>query len=172
MPAKSNLKGQRFGALTVVEETSKRSKKGEVYWTCKCDCGNTTQPIMASHLKSGHTKSCGCFQKKQSKNANEKHGLSTTRIYSIWNGMKNRCYREYDIGYKNYGGRGIKICDEWLHNFEAFYEWAISNGYADNLTIDRIDTNGNYEPSNCRWATMKEQQNNKRNSKGVGINER
>lgn len=95
---------------------------------------------------------------------NYKHGKRHTRIYDIWRSMRQRCYNPNTNRYKNYGGKGIKVCDEWRESFEAFYEWAMANGYADNLTIDRKDTNGNYEPNNCRWVTMKEQQNNRLNN--------
>lgn len=101
---------------------------------------------------------------------NKSHGLSQTRVYSIYNNMIHRCYNEKVAHYDLYGGRGIRVCDEWRNSVEAFYEWAINNGYDENLTIDRIDSNGNYEPSNCKWATMKVQQNNKRSNLFLTIN--
>lgn len=99
-----------------------------------------------------------------------KHGMTGTRIYKIWCKMKERCYNSHHNSYIYYGGRGITVCAEWLNNFQAFYDWAMANGYADNLTLDRIDSNGNYEPSNCRWATTAEQSNNKRNSQYITHN--
>ena len=150
-----DLVGQKFGHLTVTERSEKR-KKGMAFWICHCDCGNTTQPIRTADLKNGKTKSCGCLQNKP------KHGMSYSRIYQTWADMKGRCYNQNNQSFKNYGGRGIKVCDEWKNDFKTFYDWAMSNGYEDHLTIDRKDANGNYEPSNCRWATYKVQENNTR----------
>lgn len=115
-------------------------------------------------------KSCGCFFDEKKKFGNPKHEKSNTRIYRIWSEMKTRCYLKTCNIYKNYGGRGITICKEWLDDFMNFYNWAMSNGYTDELTIDRIDVNGNYEPSNCRWATNEIQQNNKRNNRIIVLN--
>ena len=158
-----DLSGQRFGKLTAVECT-KRDKHGNALWFCVCDCGNETEVIMQS-LKDGRTKSCGCYNRE--KQTNLIHGRSKTRIYSCWCGMKDRCYNTNKKEYKYYGGRGITVCDEWLYDFQAFYEWAVSNGYQDDLTIDRIDVNGNYTPSNCRWSSNIEQANNKRNNRYI-----
>lgn len=105
-----------------------------------------------------------------SSNPNYKHGLKNTRLFSIWSGMKTRCYNSNSPQFKNYGARGIKICDEWLTDFMNFYNWSMSNGYSDNLTLDRIDVNGNYEPNNCRWVTSKVQANNRRTNKLIEYN--
>lgn len=118
--------------------------------------------VNSNRLLSGNTKSCGCYKKEILKAKNKTHGLSKTRIYKTWLSMKDRCYRKKCNAYSLYGGRGIKICDEWLFDFMNFYNWAMKNSYSDNLSIDRIDVNGNYEPSNCRIVSMKEQANNVR----------
>lgn len=109
------------------------------------------------------------LKKARINGVNRTHGLSKTRLYTIWAGIKNRCYCSNNKNYRNYGGRGIEVCDEWKNNFVFFYNWSIKNGYKDNLTIDRIDVNGNYEPNNCRWTTMKEQAHNKRNTRKITI---
>ena len=146
---------KRFGKLIAIEYII-GSK-----WKCKCDCGNITI-VRTCKLTTGHTKSCGCLRHEK---YNLTHGLRKTRLYRIWANMKTRCYNSKDPHFKRWGGRGISICDEWRNNFKSFYDWAIYNGYKYNLTIDRIDNNGNYEPSNCRWASIKEQNQNKSNVK-------
>ena len=155
-----DLTGQRFSRLTVIERVkSHKLNDKHAYWKCLCDCGNYC--IVASHhLRSGETKSCGCLN----------NGKSYTRLYRIWNDMKCRCYRYKETAYKYYGDRGIIVCDEWLNDFQAFYDWAMANGYDDTLTIDRIDVNGNYEPSNCRWVSRKVQMNNTRRNHLITYN--
>lgn len=155
MPKLIDITGQRFGRLIVIERYDKNR------WKCQCDCGNTTYSN-SYQLRKGIAKSCGCYQKETCGNLHRKHGLTKTRLYRIYYKMKERCYRPQNDNYKYYGGLGVTICDEWLNDFQKFAEWALSHGYSDTLTIDRINPDGNYEPANCRWVTMKEQNNNRR----------
>lgn len=157
--------GQKFGRLTVLEELPERKHNTRVY-RCKCDCGNIID-VRKDMLKNGNTKSCGCLQREAASVVGKNkrtHGKSKTRLYSIYHHIINRCYNKNTRNYQNWGGRGIKICDAWLNDFMNFYSWAINNGYHEGLSIDRINVDGNYEPDNCRWATSKEQGNNRRTS--------
>lgn len=161
-----DLTGQRFGKLTVIGIAS--TKKGNrVSWDCICDCGNTVV-VSGTNLISNGTISCGCEKSHRLSNFSTKHGESHTRLYKVWLGMRERCQNEHHISYQYYGGRGICVCREW-DDYSTFREWSLLHGYDDSLargkcTLDRIDVNGNYEPSNCRWVPMSEQNMNRRHS--------
>ena len=150
--------GERYGRLTIIREVEPAgsSNKRVRRFLCRCDCGNEII-CRLPNLKSGTTKSCGCYRKFVSSNRRDCHHLQNTRIYRIWCGMKRRCYNKHNEHFDRYGGRGIIVCDEWKTDFMNFYDWAMSNGYDDKLSIDRINNEGNYEPSNCRWANQKQQ---------------
>ena len=158
-----DLKGQRFGYLVVLQDAG-RNKYGDVLWKCRCDCGEEYL-VKSVNLTHGFVKSCGCMTSKMIRDKNKGHGLCDTKLYSVWGGMKSRCYNPRNREYDNYGGRGIKVCDEWKNNFVKFYEWSMNNGFSEDLTIDRIDVDKDYSPDNCRWITNKEQQRNKRNTR-------
>lgn len=162
---KNNLQGKRYGRLLVLEKTDMR-KGRRIVWKCQCDCGNITY-VPGSDLISGHTQSCGCLMVDTVTKMFTKHSMTKTRLHTVWSGMKARCNNKNHDSYHNYGGRGIRVCEEWINDFNAFYEWAIQNGYDENAkqgecTIDRIDNDGNYEPFNCRWVDMKTQAKNTR----------
>ena len=160
--------GKRFGRLTVVEEAG-RDKHRSILWKCKCDCGG--ESIVRTHnLRCGNSTSCGCLHREKTKMINYKTGQYKSRIYHTWINMKTRCHTPTAWEYKNYGARGIVICDEWRNDFKAFYNWAMENGYTDELTIDRIDNDGNYCPENCRWVDRVTQNRNQRNTRLITYN--
>lgn len=155
--------GKRYGRLVVLKRDE--NKTSGTYWICQCDCGNI-KSINTSELGGNRTKSCGCLKREILKKQQETtHGETNTRLYSIWRAMKKRCYQPTSAGYKNYGGRGIVVCDDWVCSYENFRDWALKNGYKENLTLDRLNNDGNYEPSNCRFSTYIQQANNKRTNR-------
>lgn len=160
--------GDRFGRLTITAAYYGRHGKQRTH-LCKCDCGNTIE-VQGSNLKSKHVMSCGCLRAENTKKMKTTHGMTESRIYEIWYGMKKRCKNPSSEKYHRYGGRGISVCCEW-HDFSVFMGWALGHGYAENLTIDRIDNDGNYCPDNCRWITSsensKKQKADREKSKGV-----
>jgi len=162
-----DLCGMRFGMWTVMSRAEDKIIEGNRhirYWNCVCDCG-TERAVKEQSLRSGKSTCCGCERMRKmhegARTRQTTHGMTNTRLYRIHRHILNRCINPNDISYKNYGARGIKVCDEWL-SFEKFAEWAFHNGYNDSLTIDRINYNGDYTPENCRWSTIKEQNYNKR----------
>ena len=170
MSKQEDLRGMKFHKLTVISKTG--SKSHQTMWLCVCDCGNKTE-VAKGNLISGHTKSCGCMKHQESKQRT--HGKSKSRLYYIWRDMLNRCYNKSVSDYPNYGGRGIVICEEWKEDFQAFYDWSMTNGYNPDAkrgiyTLDRKDVDKDYSPSNCRWVNVKTQQNNRRNNVRIEYN--
>ncbi len=153
MSRKIDLTGKRYGNLLVISESYSDGK--HLFWNCTCDCGKQTV-VCGDSLKRGLTNSCGCINSKAVTKRNTTHGESRTRLYYIWQGMIYRCGNPNAIGFEHWGGKGISVCTEWRNSYENFRDWAMSNGYSDNLEIDRINPNGNYEPKNCQWITKSE----------------
>lgn len=158
-----HLEGERYGKLVVMEEAEPiYSKTGKMIrrWKCKCDCGNTTI-VRHGDLRNGSTASCGCYNYEK-ESVVKTHGYSHTKLGRVFDGMKQRCNNPNNKNYEKYGGRGIRICTEWLNDPKIFFDWAIKNGYKEGLSIDRINVNGNYEPDNCRWTDSETQCLNQR----------
>ncbi len=175
MSSVTDLTGKRFGRLTVVSRAGS-NKQGRAMWLCVCDCGKECC-VKGTNLLQGNTSSCGClgqqtrvengYKSLNRSGAKQVHGMSGTRLYGVWSSMKSRCYQESHPHFKDYGGRGITVCQEWKDDFQAFAIWAESHGYDETApkgkcTLDRIDSDGDYCPDNCRFADMSVQQNNRR----------
>lgn len=156
----NDLSNKKFGRLLVLKRVPSTSKS--IRWLCLCDCGKHKE-VESYQLKRGSIISCGCYKKEIGKRS-ETHNMTNTHLYSEWTNMKRRCYQKSINGFDSYGGRGIIVCDEWKNSFENFMKWSFKNDYDESLTLERIDVNGNYEPSNCSWITIKKQQWNKRNT--------
>lgn len=158
-----DITGQRFGRLVAIkmDNSHRPSKSTRAYWLFQCDCGKETI-ASGTDVRSGKIKSCGCLHDEMASKRFYKHGMSSTKLGYVYESMKQRCLNSNCKDYKNYGGRGITICSDWKNNSRSFFNWAITNGYSDGLSIDRINVNGNYEPTNCRWTTAKVQADNKR----------
>lgn len=167
MPAFIDISGKKFARVTAISRSANRI--GISHWKCVCDCGNEFI-VSGKSLKSGNTKSCGCLKKEKliENGKLKKHGLSGSETYHTWRAMKARCYNKKTESFKNYGGRGITVCDEWRNSFQCFYDdmGRVPKG----KSIDRIDNNGNYNPSNCKYSTCKEQLNNTRANKIIAFN--
>lgn len=155
-----DLQGTIFSKLTVLYKLHNYHKQG-TYWLCVCECGNLKE-VRRQDLKRGYVKSCGCSRVK--------YTHQQSKLYRLWSGIKSRCCNEKCENYKHYGARGIKMCDEWLNNFQAFHDWAMNNNYREGLQIDRVDNNKNYSPDNCHFVTPKENSNNRRNTIYVALN--
>ena len=164
----NNLIGKRFGRLVVISMTDGRVHR-HVVWKCQCDCGNVCI-APTNTLTSGKKVSCGCYLREIRRQAHASHHQTGTKLYMKWQGMRRRCSDPSHKNYADYGGRGIKVCNEWMHSFEKFRDWSTENGYNDNFSIDRIDNDGDYCPENCRWVSQKKQCNNRRSNRYITYN--
>lgn len=171
MAKAKDLTGQRFGRLTVIRRDEVNASDGHASWICRCDCGKIIS-ARSSLLRQGKTKSCGCLARDLTVARSKTHGMSRTKVHRIWSGMKQRCFHVSDNAYSHYGGRGITICDEWRDDFVAFYDYVskLEHFGEEGYSLDRINNEGNYEPGNVRWATVKQQARNRRTSHTVEIN--
>lgn len=167
-----NMVGAKCGRLLVLERAADTPQK-QAQWLCRCDCGNTSV-VRGSSLRSGRTQSCGCIKIEQTIRQFTTHGCAKKNnrhpLYGVWGSMKRRCYSPKSQYYPIYGGRGITVCDEWINDFSAFFKWALEHGYKKGLQLDRIDNDGNYEPDNCRFATSKTNNLNRRSNHLLEIN--
>ena len=165
-----DLTGQTFGRLKVIERVE-NDKFNKVCWLCECQCENKTKIIVTTlRLRRKDTQSCGCLHKEKLAAMFTKHGKRYSKLYTIWNNMKARTLNPNNDRYENYGGRGIKVCEEWVGDFSTFYDWAINNGYKEGLSIERKDVNGDYCPENCTWIQLKDQAKNKTNTHYIEYN--
>lgn len=172
MGAPLDLTNNKFGRLLVIEKAPNRimgNGDSRRAWLCMCECGNKVVATTLD-LRKGDVKSCGCLKQELDAKRRTIHGEHGTHLHNVWCAMRRRCRNENSKDYIHYGGRGIKVCSEWDKDFTCFKNWALSNGYSEELTIDRINVDGNYEPNNCRWTSMKAQSNNRSNSRFVTYN--
>lgn len=167
-----DITDEEYGRLTVLKHVG-FEKYGQSLWECQCSCGNI-KVIHKKSLTSGATQSCGCLRSERTRERSTKHGMIThtkrTKLYDVWVSMKQRCNNPKNKFYHRYGGRGIKVCDEWTDDYKLFYDWSTTNGYYEGLHIDRIDNDKGYLPSNCRWITNEENQKNKTQNNQHTIN--
>lgn len=164
--------GNVYGRLTVMERVENNTKRRGAIFRCECSCGNSEYLVFGGDLRKGRVNSCGCYKSELVTKNNTTHGMKSSRIYRIYHNMITRCTKKNNPGYERYGKRGIKVCDEWSSEtgFSNFLEWSMNNGYSEELSIDRINNDGNYEPANCRWVTNDIQANNKSTSRFYELN--